>query len=1114
MAVEFTKEQREVIDDRGNNLLVSASAGSGKTTVMIERILRLLLGSKNSKEPLSISNFLVVTFTKASASDMKQKLVKALSEIEADEFVLEQIEKVPSSDISNLHSFCSRLISTYFYEVGLDPAAFIVDDAEAEFLKNRALDRVFEKRERDGDKDFFELFDIFQKKRSDTALRDIIKRFDANLKENIDGKKWFEENLLKCYEPCLDKNAAAQKINQMVCGMVKGYQEEIEEFLQKCDNIGLQKMSDYLVDLSSLIGAVNFKNSFAVNAKNVFDISIKTAPKLDAELEEFEIFGKALAKRIKKSFENFRANFISRDEETVVFAINRAREILLKLYALVCEFDDTYEKLKREANSLDFHDLEHYALKILANDEICKSVRDKYSYVFVDEYQDINAVQEKIISLVSREDNRFMVGDVKQSIYRFRFCDPDIFIDKFARFQGGEKNSKLIKLNCNFRSDKKILKFVDLVFGGVMTDEFGEYNYSENAMFVPGDKNLDLKDAANLCFINFPKKNEKMAPQIGIYSVKNHTQELDDEQTKILAEAALVAEKIKQIKQREDVSFGDFAVLVSSRNEKISEFIEALKRFEIPVSSDKKYDLMQMKHIKQIVNFVKLSTNPNDDIVLFRVLKSQLFNFSDKDLAKIRATNKIDRFYEVLYAFDENDDAGLMSVSAKVKAFKQKLAKFINLAKIMQIKDFVREVIKEFDLKLIAAASENGEQKQKDIDEFVSKLASVDVFDYANLYSDYSIIKEGECTGDAIKVMTIHKSKGIEFKFVFLINLANEFNFKSTYQNVLFNKKFGVGINCYDTENRIETPSVAISAIRMVEKRKLVEEQQRVLYVAMTRAVEKLFVICCGDDNEYYETFSKRPKAFIDWFSPIIKRIKRGEKYDFLNFEEYDITNLTNIPAVAKNSLKLGEQPTKMVDWFCYKNAAAKNVPLKNSISKILASADDEAYETARFGEETNISSADRGTVYHKIFEKIDLFDLKNIDDQLDKIFEKLTLEEQKLASKNVVKNVFSLDFFGQIKSGDVVMKEREFCAKMPAEMVDENCKNDEFILQGVIDLLVLKQNEIWILDYKTGKYNSQKLEKYNKQIEAYANVVERAFGKKVTKKLICFVDEQKNILI
>lgn len=1113
MAVSFTEEQKEAIFDDGHNLLVSASAGSGKTTVMIERIIELLKKYKDTDNPLSISDFLVVTFTKASASDMKQKLIKSLSELSQDEFVISQIEKVAISDISNLHSFCSRLISTYFYAIGIDPAVKIIDDTQSEFLKNRALDRLIETKEKNGDENYFVLFDMFQSKRSNKPLREIIKRFDENLKENIDGEKWFLDCLENNFNQNLSENISANIINSYAVNLVQDYIQEINELENISVKLGLDKFADFLLCVETEIKTINRNNNFEINCKNLFDIKIKTIPKAESEFGDFCDRVSCFIAELKKGLENLKANFVTNDMGYHKTSLEKTKQTLISLYNMTCEYSAIYENLKKEINGVDFHDLEHMALKILSDNSICEAVRNKYRYVFVDEYQDINEIQEKIISLVSKNNNRFMVGDVKQSIYRFRFCDPSIFLQKFNLYEKNTENNKLIKLNCNFRSDKKILKFVDKVFSGVMTDKFGEYDYAKNSIFVAGENNLDLPVAANLCFIECEKINQEKKEYTGIYSVKNHTQSEKLEVNKAKAEASLVAKKIQEIMStQKEVTFDDFAILVAARNENIDIFVETLKAFNIPVSADKKYNLIEMPHIQEIINYIRLAANKNDDFVLFKVLKSRMFCFSDQELADIRKTNKSDRFFDVFYKFASQGNAENENLKQKVENFNQLLEKYSKLAKIMPVKDFAKKLVDDFDLKLINFAGENGIQKSRDVDDFIASLPSVDVFDYVAYYLESSLIKENESTNNAVKVMTIHKSKGIEFRYVFMINLTNEFNLKSTYQKMLFNKNLGVGIDYFDIENRTQQSTIPIAAIRMVEKRKLVEEQQRLLYVAMTRAVERLYVICTQERTKLLPKIKKHPTCFINWFEPIIFHCLDGNPCDYLTFERYKIGDLLDIPQKEKNQFLLTKTVNdEKIEWFEYKNNVAKNIPLKNSVSKILKiNSEDELYETNKF-ETDNISSADRGTLYHNIFQKLNLKDRCSIEGQVDEIINSLDDKDKKLVEKDKILSILNLEFFRQIDLNDIILQEREFYAKMPASIINKDASG-EFILQGIVDLAVIHDNEVWILDYKTGKYSDEKRKKYEFQVAIYANAFERAFQKKVTRKVICFIDEQKNI--
>lgn len=1100
MAIEWTKEQQAIFNCHDKNILVSASAGSGKTTVMIQKIINLVL-KENDRTP--ISNFLVVTFTKASAVDMKAKLIDAFSKHQDDEFCLRQIDEVETSDISNLHSFCSRLISTYFYELNVDPSFQVLDGAVSDFLQDKALDKLFEKKERAGDVEFLKLFDIFQKKRQNKHLKNIIKKLNNFLNASLDGKVWFDETLESAYNIDLNNNACAKLINLYVSKQMKDLSQEAENFASICYDSKQDKLYDYFIQVAEQLSSVNVNNNFEINAKNIFEIKLPTAPRISSDVQ-IKFQSDALRIKIRKQLENFQKNFVSDDIEYLKQGLSETREVVKALYVLVQEFNEIYDSLKHEINALDFNDLEKKALIILKNPQIVETLRKKYRYVFVDEYQDINSVQEEIISIVSGLNNRFMVGDIKQSIYRFRLCDPEIFLDKYEKYSTKSKDSELFKLNCNFRSDKKILKFVDLVFSGVMTEDFGGIDYKKDSQFIPGEGNLDKENSVNLFYVDTTKSKPEIETPRGVYSVKNHQQVESEDEEKGVIEARLVAETIAGI--IEDVginnfSYKDVAVLVGSRNAMVQKFIETLKSFGVKVSSDEKFNLIDKIYIQEILNFVKLSCNHNDDITLFKVLKSRLFNFTDEDLVKLRLIDKKIRFYECINKIEFLQDDELKS---KLNYFKEKLDLFSNFAGVLSVKQFCKKIVDDFSLYQINDASEEFLNANYNIDLMIDALPETDVFDFVLNYGNFSLIVENECGGDTVSVMTIHKSKGIEFKYVFLINTTNEFNFESTYETVICNKHFGVGIDYFDLNKRSQMPTIASAGIKLLEKRKLVEEQQRVLYVALTRAKEKLFVICSKEKEKLSVNLNEHKRCFADWFEPMIVDELYGNKNKLLNFAEFKSSELLDIRLNQKKSLLLKEEVVDEPEWFDYKHSDAVKFKLKTSISKLL---EDDRKEVEFIG---SGSSASRGTMYHEFLQKID-FKSKDLGKNAEQI---AGSGDYKDVDLKLIKNLLSNPIFSEISQAQHILTEREFYAKISTDEIRPSNANGEFVLQGIIDLLAVFEDYVIVLDYKTGKINDEKLKEYSFQLQTYSNIAERIYNKKVTKKILCLIDEQKIIEI
>lgn len=1100
MAVTWTDEQKAIFDCTGKNILVSASAGSGKTTVMIQKIIELVL-KEGDRTP--ISNFLVVTFTKASAVDMKAKLVEAFMEHANDEFCLKQIDEIDTSDISNLHSFCSRLISSWFFEVNIDPSFRVLDGAEASFLQEKAIQKLFEEKERAGDKNYFLLYDIFQKKRQTKPLKNIIKRFNNFLNSNLHSQEWFNRTIESAYQTNLSENACANLINSYVPKQMKKLVGEVENFASFCLKNKQDKLYDYFIEVAGLLKTVNLNNSFEVNAKNISEIKIPKAPIVSSKLE-IKPQVDEIKKTIKRELENFQKNYICDDAGYLKQGLLKTKDVVVQLYNLVKEFNEIYSEMKKEINGLDFNDLEKNALKILQNPEILQSLRKKYRYVFVDEYQDINSVQEEIISLVSGDNNRFMVGDIKQSIYRFRLCDPDIFLDKYDRFSKGDENSKLFKLNCNFRSDKKILRFVDLVFSGVMTEDFGGINYDKDSRFIAGEKNLDNPNSVNLFLIDVEKSEKPEISPNGVYSVENHEQDELDEEEKGFMEAKLVASTIKSIIDEvgaSKFSFSDVAVLVGSRNSMVAKFIETLKNLGIKVSSDEKINLVDEVYIQEILNFVKLACNKNDDYLTFKVLKSRLYNFSDEDLVKIRLIDSKIRFFECVEKFELLSDENL---KLRMANFIETIQTYSKLARILSLKKLCKKIVDDFSLYQINSISEKGENANYNIDLMIDALPETDAFDFCLNYSDFSLEVENECGGDTVSVMTIHKSKGIEFKYVFLINTTNEFNFESTYEDVIFNKNYGVGVDFYDIATRTQMPTIASSGMKLLEKRKLAEEQQRVLYVALTRAKERLFVICSKEAERISPVHKEHKRCFADWFEPIIYNELIGNHNPIINFEVYNSNDLAKKDVEEKKTLHFYEREATEPNWFKYKYEGTKNFELKTSISKILKHSEDDVNFVGTG------SSADRGTAYHNFMQQID-FKKGDLEKQIEEIAKNQSGQN---IDVDLIKKIVKMSNFDEISTANYILTEREFYSKISTDLIEKSGADAECVLQGVIDLIAVFDDYLIVLDYKTGKYSPEKIKGYEFQINMYSKIAEKIYDKKVLKKVLCFIDEQKIIEI
>lgn len=1130
--VKWTKEQRDAIVDSGNNLLLSASAGSGKTAVMTARIIYLL-----RKEKIDINSFLVVTFTSASAKEMKNRIIDALSRLPKTDFTLKQIENVATSDISDLHSFYSRLIQTYFYEVQVDPNYRIIDQIESKFLRDKAIKIVFDKMQSENDQQFFKLYDIFQSNRSFDRLADAVTGLSDYLAAHYDGENVFKEKIEKTYDPDTGKNICVKMFIKSFLADIRYYEKRIDDFLEIC--AGSKKYSEYFNNLKTEFAVFN-ENMTLELMKNKLD---NFEPgKLPIAEKDYKIFSDD-AKQIKEEIKEFIARYYEYVPSDTAEFSNRllgTKENIYGLFNLTQEFNATYNKLKRDLGGLDFNDLEKYALKVLENDKIRGELKKKYKYIFVDEYQDINEVQEKVISLLSSDNNRFMVGDLKQSIYRFRLCDPEIFLEKYRLYSSDGSLGKVIKLNCNFRSDKNILRFCDDIFSEFMTKDFGDIDYKSEAMFVAGENSPEKQGSVNLCYIRPSETANKEIVKGKVYSVKEHDYSNDSEMVSSIVEARLVASKIAEIlaeadknKSDEDkLRLSDFAILVFSMNTyKIMKFIEEFKKFGYPVTASSKEDMTKHTHIAEIINFAKLCVNDKDDYLLFNVLKSKLFDFTDEEIIQIRNCDREVDFYDTIGPAMEDLDENLR---AKVNNFRQTLEKYRVLSRVLSISDFCRKVVKDFKLEKLNLLNKNGHNYNKEITRFLASLPNVSVVEFAVSYEDFSLEPLDEGGDDAIQIMTVHKSKGMQFKYVFVVNTGAEINYDSVSDTIIFNKECMVAMNYFDYEKRSEIPLIPMGLSRIIEKRKIAEEQLRVFYVALTRAQSKLFVICSKDNI----TGKKKriPTCYSDWLETILysKLTSNCSGYDYINFEEYDASEFLKGAEDNEKTLKLSKIDAPPITEFNYEFAASTAIGLKNSVSKIIKNAGATFAETADegsespeeeseadiFGSETAEefhifgSSAERGTAYHRFFELFDFGNIENIDGEILTVKSKLNERELSEINFENCKKILLNPLFKEI-SGLTILKEREFFAAVPASLINSSAKKtDNFIMQGVIDLMAFSDDKLIILDYKTGKYTPEKMEKYKFQIEVYSDICKRTLKRQTSTNYLCFIDEQKIVKI
>lgn len=1128
---KLTAEQLECIENRGNNLLVSASAGSGKTFVMIERIKEMI-----KRKEVSVSNILVVTFTKAAAGEMKARLIKGLEEVEEkDDYIKEQLLEVNSASICTLHSFCSKMLKTYFYAIGLDPAFTLIDEEESNNLKAKAFSRLIDDAFLEDDKNFFELLDCFSVNRKEDNFKDVINKFYEFLLTIVNSDEWFYNSVEKTYTTNLDENVCAKYINDYIS---KRFAKQLrvanellkDELLQKNE-----KLVSYINSFYLNLLKVKQENSFKENLKGIK--TLEKVPNMPILKDEF-VYLKPIVDDFKETTKELfsTAQSLYLKDEGAVFQkkINTTRENLLNLYKIVRKFESLYVEMKKERVALDFSDLEQGMIKLLSLPEIRESIREKYKYVFVDEYQDTNAIQEAIIKGVAGVNNLFMVGDVKQSIYRFRASEPEIFVDKYNSYnKSTTKQSKAIKLNANFRSHKDILDFSNEVFLRAMTPEFGGVNYYQDAMFVKpvaeGKTGPEVLKPVTLCIIHEQVKEKKTEEKesLPLYSVQNH-QEMESESVKKAeTEGEVLAQNIKKlinggvrVKKNDNrpLTYKDIAILSQNRGEYLENILKVLEKNNIPYTSDIKQDVFENIYINALNSFLMLADNRFNDIPLFTVLQSIFTDFSLDEISEIRRKNREKKFF--YQAFFDGDYSEISDrTRKKVEKFKALLDELTFCSKYLKVDELIKRVVKLLDFETMVLRTEDGKYTLNLLNKFVtyvgSKSYNSTLADYLESISENEITFASEPSENACLVTTIHQSKGLEYPAVFLVGAGTQLLNKQALRDFIPSKDLGIGLPYQDIVVRTKSSLLPLNAIKLQTNTQNLEEKLRLLYVALTRAVQNLFVIgFVKKDGKAVEPCEA--KTFMDWIMPVVYAKNLGGLVSFVDFdvEHFEQKPIDKEPSKQKLKKLTLEEPNdnfianiERVLTYEYPYVNSLNQAVKTSVSELLAKEDGEVLNSMFVGLDNSLAIS-KGNAYHKVMQTIDFS--KKTRAEIEKHIQSLTsrgelsIEEMNLIVIEDIEKLLNDKIFINLTRGKV-FREQEFISKTNFTSAIKKSVGEEAILQGVVDFISIIDGSAYVLDYKTNNFKKEKdyLDKYALQLQLYADVVAESFGVKIAKKLI-----------
>lgn len=1113
---KFTDMQYKAVTEEGKNVLVSASAGSGKTYVMIERVIRLIIEGK-----ADVNSVLAVTYTTAAADEMKQKLVKAIiAEInagrDADRF-RKALADVPTASISTFHGFCSSLLKNYFYAAELDPSFTVLDENEAKNLKNRAIDGLFNDLYEEENDDFLYLVRIFRSGRSDKKLKIAVNA----LYEFATAEKSISEFLLRSAD-CVNEKTFAAAQNELYSTFIKKFNELKrigDNVCAAAQSLGIEKYCIYLEELQTKIriclNTQSFRELYRMAAISISNLPpVKTDDESVLELKERV---KDFKGEIIDLCDDILSSSPNGDEQDDLAEYLKTERSTRALCLLTESFRKRYAEEKRAAAAVDFSDLEHLAYELLANNpEVLEAVKSKYAYVFADEYQDVNGVQEAILSLIT-DGNLFMVGDVKQSIYAFRGCDPDIFAKKYEDYENGDGIP--VSLDVNFRSSDGILNAVNATFSPMMTRDFGGVDYAANPMTGSG---LYEKGYGDCVLHQIVPPEKRVTQREGVYDILADVTADEEEEAfyeglevgKIIADE--IGKPIYDFKTGETrkATPKDVAVLTRNSSGFTTEIIKQLKRLSLPVASSAKNPIIDYPEIKLLIDVLRIIDRFADDAPLLAALFSPIGSVTKAEAAKIRAeaprkngdekTSFLDCYENyILHGSDEK-------LRDKLLDFDAYISKIRLIAEFSGASELLKRILSETGLDLEILSMPMGETRLKRVERFIAegvsngKKLSVSEF-LTRVQNNFSDVSVGSSDGDdSINVMSMHASKGLEFPIVILAGLSKKFNAEDLRKEILTDRKRGVALKYYDESAKTFKTTLVRSSFKETARFNLIKEEMRVFYVAMTRAKDRLHLVCsCSvDKNDDYSSV-----LFADKFAAFL----RSDNYESEVVNADDL-NAAQTSAKIRNVFLGGEKKSladKIYDYVSYEYPYSVNcdLPVKRAVTRLVDDAvapvlidPDDEYAKRRFDE----FARSRGTAYHAFLQNCDL-SCQNAAEEVKRLLGsgKLTAEQADLLNAKKLSRILQAKIFKEL-SGYKLYREQPFVVALPANEISAYSAKDDILVQGVIDLLAIKDGSAIIVDYKNSSKSAEELKlRYEKQLAIYRRAVEKTLNLRVEKTVL-----------
>ncbi|MGE8205176.1 helicase-exonuclease AddAB subunit AddA [Heyndrickxia sp. NPDC080065] len=933
--VTWTDDQWKAIMAKGQDILVAAAAGSGKTAVLVERIIKKII---DDEDPIDVDELLVVTFTNASAAEMRHRIGNAL-EKEINNHpnssrLRRQLNLLNKASISTLHSFCLEVIRKYYYLIDIDPSFRIADSTEADLLRDEVLDELFEDEYgNQNNEPFYKAVDTFTNDRSDSALQDLIQKLYEFSRSHPFPNRWLDD-VIAMYSVDETTEIDSLPFMDVLRFDIQLQLQAAKEMLEEAYEMTLlpggpsPRAENYLDDLAiieRLVQASECSWQKLYEEMNAWNFSRAKSCRGDDFDKELVKLADDLRKNAKKVLDKLKEELFSRKPTTFLKDLREMKDVIATLVELTKKFSIRFANVKTEKALVDFSDLEHYCLQILSDPYskpgeptpslAADEYRKQFKEVFVDEYQDTNMVQETILNLVTsdteHDGNLFMVGDVKQSIYRFRLAEPNLFLSKYNRFTSeGEETGLRIDLSQNFRSRFEVLAGTNFLFKQIMGTAVGEIEYDKQAELVKGASYPeDESYPVELVVIN--QADEIAAEDDDNESMSDDFDKVELEQSQL--EARFMARKIKRLIEEKEpifnpktgtyrpIQYRDIVILLRSMPW-APEIMEQFKLEGIPIYANLSTGYFDATEISIMLSLLRVIDNPYQDIPIASVLRSPICGLDEEDLSIIRIQSKQGTFYEALKNFTEIKPAvENEELHEKLSIFIEKLNNWRRIARQGALSDLIWQLYRDTNFFDFVGGLPGGKQRQANLRAFYDRARQYEATSFRGLFRFLRFIERMQERGndlgtaralseqeDVVKLMTIHSSKGLEFPVVFVAGLSRKFNMMDINHSYLFDKEFGFASKYVNADKRITYPSLPQLAFKRKKKLETISEEMRVLYVALTRAKEKLILVGSVKNAEkaikkwgktlnhtewlLKDSLRAQASSYLDWIGPALIR--------------------------------------------------------------------------------------------------------------------------------------------------------------------------------------------------------------------------------------------------